>query len=236
MAHFASAERESTEIYKLIIGCIVPRPIAFVATRSAVGQPNLAPFSFFNGVCSNPPTLAFTVIDRGKRMKDTSRNIGEHPEFIVHIVSEAIATQMNVTCGEYGAHIDEFKEAGLTPVSGTAVDVPRVKEALVAMECRMTHHIRLGAKAPYASHILGEILYWHVDDALLMERGRVDADALKAIGRMGGVEYTRTADRFAMERPVVNEEDPRSVSSYINSPKHAPVVGAKFRSTQSGTP
>lgn len=235
MADFASAERETTEIYKLIIGCIVPRPIAFVATRSAAGQANLAPFSFFNGVCSNPPTLAFTVIDRGKRLKDTSRNIGEHPEFVVHIVSENMAERMNVTCGEYGAHIDEFKEAGLTPVAGTVVDVPRVKEALVAMECRMTHHIRLGAKPPYASHILGEILYWHVDDAILLERGRIDADALKAIGRMGGVEYTRTGDRFAMERPVVTEEDPRSVSSYLHSRKPALAPGAKVRSNWAGT-
>jgi len=230
MAHFACAERESTEIYKLIIGCIVPRPIAFVATRSAAGQPNLAPFSFFNGVCSNPPTLAFSVIDRGTRMKDTSRNIGEHPEFVVHIVSESMAERMNVTCGDYGAHIDEFKEAGLTPVPGTVVDVPRVQEALVAMECRMTHQIRLGAKPPYASHFLGEILYWHLDDTLLLERGRIDPDVLKAIGRMADVEYTRTRDRFRMERPVIGEGDPRSVASYFASSKSAHGPGGKGRS------
>jgi len=132
MTQFASSEREVTELYKLLIGCVVPRPIAFVSTRSAAGLPNLSPFSFFNAVCHNPPTVAFSVIDRGTRMKDTNRNVGEHPEFIVHIVSEAIAEQMNATCGDYGAHIDEFKEAGLTPVPGTVVEVPRVKEALVA--------------------------------------------------------------------------------------------------------
>src|SRR5690349_8190334 len=145
MADFASSEREGQELYKYIIGCVVPRPIAWVSTRSAAGAVNLAPFSFFNACCYNPPTVAFTVIDRGGAMKDTSRNVGEHPEFVVHIVNEAIAEKMNVTCGEYGAHIDEFNEAGLTPVPGTVVQVPRVKEALVAMECRLTHHIRLGA-------------------------------------------------------------------------------------------
>jgi flavin reductase (DIM6/NTAB) family NADH-FMN oxidoreductase RutF len=230
MPHFASSDRERSEINKLIVGCVVPRPIAFVATRSAAGQANLAPFSFFNAVCGNPPTLAFSVIDRGNLMKDTSRNIGEHPEFVVHIVSESMAERMNVTCGEYGAHIDEFKESGLTPVPGTVVDVPRVKEALVAMECRLTHHLRLGAKPPYTSHILGEILYWHLDDALLLERGRVNADVLKAIGRMGGAEYARTRDRFAMERPIVTEDDPRSVASYLQSRQPAPVPGAKGRS------
>jgi len=231
MAQFASSERETADLNKVIIGCVVPRPIAFVATRSAAGLPNLAPFSFFNAVCSNPPTLAFSVIDRGPRMKDTSRNIGEHPEFIVHIVSEAIAAKMNLTSGEYGGHIDEFVEAGFTAVPGNVVEVPRVKEALVAMECRLLHHLRIGAKPPYCSHILGEVLYWHVDDAILLERGRIDPDALQAIGRMGGSEYTRTGNRFAMERPVLSEQDPRSLASYLATRNPAPVPGTKGRSS-----
>jgi flavin reductase (DIM6/NTAB) family NADH-FMN oxidoreductase RutF len=230
MAQFATAERAASDLSKIIIGCVVPRPIAFVSTRSAAGLPNLAPFSFFNAVCTDPPTLAFSVIDRGSRMKDTSRNVGEHPNFIVHIVSEPIAKKMNLTSGEYGGHINEFVEAGFTAVPGSVVDVPRVKEALVAMECRMTHHLRIGAKPPYCSHILGEVLYWHLDDAILMERGRVDADVLKAVGRMGGSEYTRTGDRFAMERPVLTEQDPRSVASQVAARIPVPVPGAKGRS------
>jgi flavin reductase (DIM6/NTAB) family NADH-FMN oxidoreductase RutF len=230
MAQFASSEREAADVYKILIGCVVPRPIAFVATRSAAGLPNLAPFSFFNAVCSNPPTLAFTVIDRGPRMKDTSRNIGERPEFIVHIVSEPIAEKMNLTSGDYGGHVDEFVEAGFTAIPGSAVEVPRVKEALVAMECRMTHHLRIGAKPPYCSHILGEVLYWHVDDSILTERGWIDADALQAIGRMGASQYIRTADRFTMERPVLAEQDARSVATYLASRNPKGVPGAKGRS------
>ena len=214
MAAFASSEKEHRDLYKLLIGCVVPRPIAFVATKSADGVANLAPFSFFNAIGSNPPSVAFSVGDRGEEMKDTSRNITERPEFIVHVVSEPIAEQMNTTCADFGAHVDEFAESGLTAVPGTVVDVPRVAEALVALECRMTHHLRIGEKPPVASHILGEIVYWHLDDRLLNERMHIDADVLQALGRMSGIEYARTMDRLSIERPVLKPEDPRSIPAY----------------------
>ena len=214
MADFATSEKDKLELYKIIIGSVVPRPIAFVATMGKDGVANLSPFSFFNGVTYNPPTLAFSVLDRGSEMKDTSRNISANPEFIVHIVSESISEKMNVTCGDYGAHVDEFVEAGFTAVPGTVVAVPRVAEAMVAMECRLMHHIRIGEGTPQTSHILGEVVYWHVDDRLLNERGTVDPDALHAVGRMGGMEYTRTMDRFVLERPVIPAEDPRSIAAY----------------------
>ncbi len=214
MAEFSSRDKPERELYKLLIGCVVPRPIAWVATRSAAGEANLAPFSFFNAIGAKPPALAFSPNDRGKEMKDTLRNILEHPEFIVHVVSEPLAEQMNTTCGDFGADIDEFVEAGLTAVPGTVVDVPRVAEALVAMECRMTHHITIGDKPPQSHHFLGEVLYWHLDDRVVNEQLHVNADALQAVGRMGGIEYTRTADRLAIERPVVPEDDPRSIAAY----------------------
>lgn len=214
MLSFATSEKERADLYRIFIGSIVPRPIAFVASRGADGVVNLSPFSFFNGVTINPPTVAFSVNDRGADMKDTSRNIKENPEFIVHIVSEPLAGQMNVTCGDYGAHIDEFVEAGLTAVPGTVVNVPRVAEAKVALECRVMHHLRIGESPPVTSHILGEVLHWHVNEEILDERGRVDPDRLKPIGRMGGFDYTQTAQRFTMERPVVAPEDPRSIPAY----------------------
>lgn len=215
MAAFHTRDKPWQTLYKIMIGSIVPRPIAFVASRSAAGHVNLAPFSYFNGVSYNPPTVAFSVIDRGEEMKDTSRNISEHPEFIVHIVSAPIAEQMNVTCGDYGADIDEFVEAGLTALPGVVVDVPRVAEALVAFECRLAHFLRIGDSAPRASHILGEVVYWHIDDGLLDEAARnpIDAAALAAVGRMGGIDYARTTDRFSMVRPLIEPEDPRSIPS-----------------------
>jgi len=213
MADFASTEREGRHLYKLMIGTITPRPIAWVSTRSASGVGNLAPYSFFNGVTWNPPTLAFSSIDRPNGMKDTARNIAEHPECIVHIVSAELAEKMNQTCGDYGADIDEMVEAGLTAVPGAAVDVPRVGEALVALECRVTQVLRLGAQPPLCSHIIAEVLHWHMDDRILDEAARtpVDAAALDSVGRMGGVEYSYTRDRFALERPVIAPEDPKSI-------------------------
>ena len=219
MADFPSSSRVPGDLYKLLTGCIVPRPIAFVSTRSKEGIANLSPFSFFNGVGYNPPTVAFSVIDRGGEMKDTSRNISEHPEFIVHIVSEGLVEKMNETCGDFGAHVDEFKEAGLTAVPGSLVDVPRVSEALVALECRLSHHLRIGTSAPVTSHILGEIVHWHIADELLNERSHINPEVLKAVGRMGGNDYTRTRDRFVIERPVIAPEDPRSIPSYKASKK-----------------
>ncbi len=213
MPSFASSEKAPAELYQTIIGSVVPRPVAFVSTKGADGVANLAPYSFFNGVTFNPPTLAFSVIDRGAARKDTSRNLAERPELIVHIVSESLAERMNVTSGEYGAHVDEFVEAGFAAVPGTVVDVPRVAEALVAMECRVSHHLRLGDSVPRSSHILAEVLHWHLDERVLTPRGRVDPSLLRAVGRMGGEEYTRTRDRFAMKRPVVAADDPRAVAT-----------------------
>ena len=213
MPSFSSQQRDHRELYKYIIGCIVPRPIAWVSTLGADGAANLAPFSFFNGCTWNPPTLAFSCTDREEDMKDTARNISEHPEFIVHIVSEGLSDAMNITCGDYGADIDEFDEARLTAVPGSEVNVPRVAEALAAFECRVSHHLRLGDKPPHCSHILGEIVHIHLDDSILDEsrRNPIKAEVLQAVGRMGGIEYARTSDRFEIPRPVLNPEDPRSI-------------------------
>ena len=215
MASFSASERDSRTLYKVLIGCVVPRPIAFISTRSASGDANLAPFSFFNAIGAYPPALAFSPNDRGTEMKDTLRNILEHPEFIVHVVSEPIADRMNVTCGEYGSDIDEFVEAGFTAVPGTAVDVPRVAEALAAFECKLYQHIRMGDTPPCNNHVIGEIVHFHLDERILDEAARnpIDADALAPVGRMGGIEYARTGDRFAIKRPVVPPEDPRSIPS-----------------------
>ena len=215
MTHFLSTEKDREELYRYLIGCVVPRPIAWVLTRSREGRPNLAPFSFFNAAGHNPPMLAFTVGDRGEEMKDTSRNLSEHPEFVVHLVTEGLTDVMNQTSGDFGADISETAVAGLETVPGTVVDVPRLVAAPVALECRLTHHLRLGSQAPRSSHILGEVLCWHFDDAVLQSNGKepVNPEALAAVARMGGSRYVRTRDQFVLPRPVVPPEDPRSIPS-----------------------
>lgn len=193
----------SLDIYKLMTGAIVPRPIAFVSTVSADGVFNLAPFSFFTGISANPPVICFCPMIRsdGTR-KDTLRNIEAAGEFVVNIVSEEIAERMNLCAPEYPPEVDEFHVSGLTPVPSDLVRAPRVGESHVNMECRLLQIVEVSAKPLGGSLVLGEILRFHVDDALF-ENYKIDPDKLRPIGRMGGPTYTRTTDRFDMSRPSV---------------------------------
>ena len=190
-------------VYKVMVGSIVPRPIAFVSTISAEGIYNLAPFSFFTGVSANPPMVCFCPIRNGAgRRKDTINNIESSGEFVVNIVSEEFGERMNVTSAEFPPDVDEFQVAGLTPVACDVVKAPRVKESHVSMECRLVKIFELSARPLGGSIVAGEIVRLHVDDAYI-ENFRIDPDKLDAIGRMAGNTYVRTKDRFDMIRPTV---------------------------------
>jgi len=188
-------------IYKLLIGSVVPRPIAFVSTVSADGVPNLAPFSFFNVICAEPPTVCFST---GFRIpcKDTLANVKATGEFVVNIVSEEIAEKMNLCSGDYPAGVDEFRVSGLTPVASEVVKPPYVLESRVNMECRLVQTVEISTRPMGGTLIIGEVLRFHIDGEIVANF-RVDPDKLRAIGRMGGNEYTRTRDRFEMVRPQV---------------------------------
>ena len=187
------------EVYQILIGSVVPRPIAFVSTLSVEGRRNLAPFSFFNAICADPPAVCFSTSFREPR-KDTYVNVKATGEFVVNIVSEEIAEQMNLCSGDYGAGVDEFEISGLTPVPSDLVRAPRVAESRVNMECKLRQIVELSAKPGGGSLIIGEVVRFHIDDALV-ENFRIDPDKLRAIGRMGGNQYARTRDRFEMIRP-----------------------------------
>ena len=189
-------------VYKLMIGVIVPRPIAFVSSMSADGILNLAPFSFFTAVSANPPVIAFSPMVRGSdgSQKDTLQNVEATREFVVNIVSESFAAQMNVCSGEYPPEVNEFALSGLTPVASDLVKPPRVGESKVSMECRLVQVGKVSPKPLGGSIVLGEVLRFLVDDALI-DNFRIDPDILDAVGRMGGPSYTRTRDRFNLERP-----------------------------------
>ena len=191
-------------VYKLMVGAIVPRPIAFVSTLSAAGVRNLAPFSFFTGISANPPVICFSPMVRGSdgEQKDTLKNIRETREFVVNVVSEEFAERMNMCSGEYPPEVDEFELSGLTPVQSDCVKPPRVKESHIQMECRLLQIVDVSRRPLGGSIVLGEVLRFHVDDALF-DNFKIDPDKLKPIGRMGGPTYTRTTDRFEMERPQV---------------------------------
>jgi flavin reductase (DIM6/NTAB) family NADH-FMN oxidoreductase RutF len=197
------ASTAAQDVYKLLIGLIVPRPIAFVSTVDPAGVRNLAPFSFFTCASADPPVIAFSPMVRGiGGTKDTLRNIRETREFVVNIVSEEIGAQMNLTSGEYPPEVDEFEVAGLTPLASDLVAPPRVKEAKASMECKLFQVVEVSQLRLGGSLVLGEVIRFHVEDSIV-DRYRVDPDGLKAIGRMGGTAYSRTRDRFDMERPKV---------------------------------
>ena len=194
-------------IYKLLVGCIVPRPIAWVSTLSADGVHNLAPFSFFMGVCNDPPTLAFSVGPRGGEtgtgavgVKDTARNIEATGDFVVSVVDDDLAERMNLTSGDYPPEIDEFALTGLTPAPSIKVRAPRVLEAPIGMECRLAQILRVG-KGPH-SLVIGEIVHFHLrDDVYDPATGRIDMQRLKPVGRLAGHMYTHVHDLFEMKRP-----------------------------------
>jgi flavin reductase (DIM6/NTAB) family NADH-FMN oxidoreductase RutF len=191
------------EIYKLMISLIVPRPIAFVSTLDAAGVRNLAPFSYFTGCSTNPPVVCFCAAVRSGPLpqKDTLRNVMATGEFVVNIVSEEFAEKMNLCSAEVPPNVDEFDLSGLTPLPAELVKPPRVAESKAQMECRLRQIVPVSDKPGGGSLVLGDVLRFHVQESLLMDGLKVDPDKLNAIGRMGGPTYTRTHDRFEMQRP-----------------------------------
>ncbi len=192
------------QIYKVMTGIVVPRPVALVSTLDAKGVANLAPFSFFSGVGSNPPTVLFCPAVReakdGDMRKDTLRNVEETGEFVVNVVSAAIAAQANETAAEVAPEVDEFVLAGLTPLKSEMVRPARVAESPAQMECKLLQVI-------YTSHapgggviVLGEVLRFHVRHDLI-EDFRVDPTGLDAVGRMAGNTWVQTRDRIELTRP-----------------------------------
>jgi flavin reductase (DIM6/NTAB) family NADH-FMN oxidoreductase RutF len=203
------SQESAQNIYKLMVGAIVPRPIAFVSTVSAAGVPTLAPFSFFTAISANPPVICFSPAVRASDglQKDTLRNIEATGEFVVNVVSEEFAAQMNACSAEFPPEVNEFEVSGLTAVPSELVKPPRVAESRIQMECRLVQVVHVSAKPLGGSLVIGEVLRFHVDEAVCQDF-RIDPDQLRAIGRMGGPTYARTADRFDMPRPTACGADP----------------------------
>ncbi|MES3000865.1 MAG: flavin reductase family protein [Pseudomonadota bacterium] len=183
---------------KVLTGLVVPRPIAFVSTRSPEGRFNAAPFSFFNLMSVSPPIVVIGVNRRPGGNKDTYTNIQATGEFVVNIVSAELGHAMNQSSLESPPEIDEFEVAGLTAVPSLVVGAPRVGEAPAHLECRLNQWVNVGAGKQF---IVGDIVHMHVRDDIVSQNFRIDQGLLDPLGRMGGVLYTRTRDTFPMERP-----------------------------------
>ena len=185
--------------YWLTVGTVIPRPVGWTSTISPEGAPNLAPFSFFGGVSSDPPTVMLSVGRRkGGAQKDTARNLLATKEAVVHIAHLPLAEKMVGTSAEVGPDVDEFSLVGLSKVPSVVVRPYRIGEAAIAMEARMVHHQEVG-NGPVDLFLL-EIVRFHLDDAFVVN-GLPDAAKLQAVARCGGIEYCATSEIFSIGRP-----------------------------------
>jgi flavin reductase (DIM6/NTAB) family NADH-FMN oxidoreductase RutF len=201
MLSISPSDQTERENYKLLIGSIIPRPIAFVTTISNDGVLNGAPFSYFNIASSNPPMISLSIQRSAGRKKDTARNIIESEEFVVHIVDEENVAKVNQTAANLPPEQSEIKLAKFTPAESTTVSVPGVKEAKIRLECTLEHHLELGeADTPGCDFIIGKVVQFHIDDELY-ENGRIDPFGLGAVSRLAGTNYAKIGEIFSIDRP-----------------------------------
>jgi flavin reductase (DIM6/NTAB) family NADH-FMN oxidoreductase RutF len=193
---------DPAESYRWLASTVTPRPIAWVSTVSAAGVSNLAPYSFFQVVCDEPPTLMLSVgrLADG-RLKDTLVNARDTGQLIIHLVSAALAETMNTTAATLPHDVSEIEQLGLETVPGERVTVPRLRAASIAFECEVAEIKPYPAQDPRHFLIFARVLLAHVDDAVLADPRHVDPGKLDLVGRLSGPWYATTRDRFEMTRP-----------------------------------
>ncbi len=189
----------SSDMYRFMIGSIVPRPIAWVSTRGADGVTNLAPFSYFVAISSAPPLIGIAINDREGDPKDTLRNILATREWVVNVVTEPLLPAMARTAAEWPRGTSEFEVAGLAGVPSERVAPPGVAASPLRLECRLHREMQIGN----SRFVVGEIVLAHVDDAVLTN-GRVDAARLGPVGRLGGEFYAPVREVVKVPRPRVS--------------------------------
>jgi flavin reductase (DIM6/NTAB) family NADH-FMN oxidoreductase RutF len=187
--------------------CVVPRPIGWLTTLSEDGVVNLAPFSFFNGVASDPPVVVAGINGRQPHgPKDTLTNCRETGEFVANMATWDLREAMNLTSASLPAEIDEMALAGLTPAPSNLVKPPRVAESPINLECRVLQFVDLPSNDPESANtaVFGEVVGIHIADSVLTE-GRVDTAKIKPVARLGYMEYAVVEEVFAMPRPSVEQ-------------------------------
>lgn len=201
MKHFCAADLSREAAYRLLTSTIVPRPIAFVTTVDGQGRINAAPFSFFNAVGSEPPTvvLGFEPNADGTQ-KDTPNNILETGTFVVNLVDMDLAEKMSAASAALPPGESEVEHVGLDTTPSITVAPPRLTASPVAMECRLSHDNLLSGGGRV---ILGEVVEFHIRDVLIesLDPLRIDLDALDAISRLSGPHYGRIREQFSIQRP-----------------------------------
>jgi len=211
---FDLAALDAQNAYKLLVSTVVPRPIAWVTTQDLDGSVNAAPFSFFNAVSGDPPVVAIGIGGRAPGdVKDTGGNIRRTGQFVVNMVSDALAEKMNVTAIDFGKDVNELAEAGLATAPSAKVRPPRIAASPVAFECERLVIVDVGVDR---SVVLGRVLAIHIADDCVLDPARcyVDTPKLDLIGRMhGGGWYARTRDRFELPRIAVADWPARKAAA-----------------------
>jgi flavin reductase (DIM6/NTAB) family NADH-FMN oxidoreductase RutF len=196
------------EVQNLLQGAVTPRPIAFASTVDKAGNVNLSPFSFFNIFSANPPILIFSPSRkvRDNSTKHTLDNVLEVPEVVIHIVGFDRVEQMSLASTEYPKGVNEFEKAGLTAIKSELVSPPRVKEAAVAMECKVIEVKALGSEGGGGNLVICEVVAMHIREAILDEKGAIDPYKLSPVARLGGAWYSKiTPDSlFQIAKPLAN--------------------------------
>jgi len=228
--HFDFAALSARERYKLMIGTVIPRPIAFVTTVDETGRPNAAPFSFFNCLSADPPIVAIGVENHeDMAFKDTGRNIRHTEHFTVNIVDDAMMEAMNVCAVPFAPHINELATSELTAIPGTHVVSPRIAEAPAALECRRYITLEVGRSREI---ILGQVLGVFIRDGLVDPKTKyVDQRGMDAIGRMGGHGYARTRDYFDLPTMSVAQWEQRYQRE---APSSEPSADHNLKKTSTG--
>lgn len=203
----SSSDLAPQDLYRIMISTIIPRPIAFISTRSPSGKNNLAPFSFYNGVSSNPPTIMVSIAVRPDgAIKDTLRNIFDTEEFVINSANEWLIEPLVHTAGYFDYGVDEMAEVGLTGIPSEIVKPLRVKESAAQFECTLYDHLKVGDGSPGSSTIvIGEIKKIHLAESVY-EKGRVNRDKFEPVGRLGGISYTNLERDFDIAIPEIGSK------------------------------
>jgi flavin reductase (DIM6/NTAB) family NADH-FMN oxidoreductase RutF len=196
------------KFHGLLLGGVVPRPIAFVSTVDRNGNVNLSPFSFFNVFSTNPPVMVFSPSRRGrdKSTKHTYDNVKEVPEVVINIVNYDMVEQASLTSGDFAQGVNEFVKAGFTEEPSARVKPPRVGESPVAFECKVSQVIELGQGGSAGNLIICEVLLMRIHDNVLDEQGRIDPLKLDAVARMGQEYYCRVVPESIVAVPRPGEK------------------------------
>lgn len=198
------AHTSQKDVYKILTGSVIPRPIGWVSTISEDGVLNLAPFSFFNAVGEDPPHVMFSTVRSGNTNKDTLNNVLATKQFVVNMATEELVEAMNASSINLPPDGNEFEYAGLTPAPSELVRPPRVKESPISFECELVHHYSLeGHKDGGATIMIGRIVMFHVDESVLLDDCKINMETYRPVARLAGYNYSKLGEIFSIKRPFI---------------------------------